>query len=287
MAILRRQFFVTVLFGLLLSPTPSWGIIALRHDVELEGFLQAENILRTPMFQDAKLIMQRNTFQVEGKYYFLREGQAFERFSTGPLEDASLTAIGRFVYDSIYDIGPAFSEKFTHEEKLNRKFEYKLREIYTDMAIPPFALRIGRQQVVWGETDNFRALDVINPLDLRWHWSRASWEDIRIPLWMVRAIYDIGKIGPIEESFVESVWIPWDFQRTKIATDPRRPWAFIGDGLRTVANTVIIDDEVLDLQVVREDRRPAKALKNGQAGIRFKGIWGDRFQPQLSLPPLL
>ncbi len=273
MAILR-QFFAAVLFVVVLYPVQSWGIIALRHDLEVEGFFQAQNILRTPMFRDAKFIMQRNTAQLEAKYYFLREGQAFSRFSTGPLEEATLTVIGRGVYDSIYDIGDAFSKKFTHDEKLHRKFEYKLREVYTDMAIPPFALRIGRQQVVWGETDNFRALDVINPLDLRWHWSRESWEDIRIPLWMVRAIYDIGKVGPIEESFVETIWIPWDYQRTKVTTDPRRPWAAIGDGFRTTANTVLIGDEVLDLSVVREDRRPAKALKNGQAGVRFKGIWG-------------
>ena len=116
---------------------------------------------------------------------------------------------------------------------MKRKFEYKLREVYLDTAIPPFSFRIGRQQVVWGETDNFRALDVINPLDFRWHWSRESWEDIRIPLWMVRAIYDIGKIGPLEESFVEAVWIPWDFQRGKTTTDPRRPWAIFWTGLAT------------------------------------------------------
>jgi hypothetical protein len=269
-----RHLLFTVLFGVLLCPVPSWGVIALRHDLEIEGFFEAKNILRTPMFRDAKFIMQRNTAQIEGKYYFLREGQAFGRFSTGPLEEASLTVIGRGVYDSIYDIGEAFSEKFTHEEKLHRKFEYKLREIYTDMAIPPFALRVGRQQVVWGETDNFRALDVINPLDLRWHWSRESWEDIRIPLWMVRAIYDIGKFGPIEESFVESVWIPWDFQRTKITTDPRRPWAFIGDGLRTVANSAVINGQLYDLQVRRIDRKPDRSLESSQTGIRFKGIWG-------------
>jgi hypothetical protein len=263
-----------VCLGLLLLPVKSWGIIALRHDLEIEGFFQAQNIVRTANFRDAKFIVQRNTAQLEGKYYFLREGRAFDLLSTGPLEEASLTVIGRGVYDSIYDIGDAFSEKFTRQEKLKRKFEYKLREIYTDLAIPPFSLRLGRQQVVWGETDNFRALDVINPLDLRWHWSRESWEDIRIPLWMVRAIYDIGKIGPLEESFVEGIWIPWDFQRSKITTDPRRPWAFLGSGLRTRANSVLIGEEIYDLEVERRDRKPDRALESSQGGIRFKGIWG-------------
>ena len=126
--------------------------MALRPDLEIEGFVQAENILRTPNFQGAKFILQRNTAQIEAKYHFLQEGRAFGRFTTGPMEDATLTVIGRGVYDSIYDLGEAFSDKFTRQEKEKRKFEYKLREAYVDLAIPPLALRIGRQQVTWGET---------------------------------------------------------------------------------------------------------------------------------------
>ena len=258
---------------LLLSPAVSWGVIALRHDLELEGFVQAENILRTPQFQGAQFIMQRNTAQIEAKYHFLQESRVFDRFATGLLEDATLTVIGRAVYDSIYDIGEAFSHKFSAQEKEKRKFEYKLREVYVDLALPPVSLRLGRQQVTWGETDNFRALDIINPLDLRWHWSREPWEDVRIPLWMARAIYDIGKLGPLEESFVEGIWIPWDFQRNKVTADPRRPWAFIGGGLRAVANSAIIEGKLYDLQVERRDRKPDRALESSQGGVRFKGIW--------------
>jgi uncharacterized protein DUF1302 len=269
-----RKLLVSASFCMsLLLPTTSWGVISLRPDLELEGFVQAENILRTAMFQDMKFIMQRNTAQVEARYHFLQEGQAFDRFHTGFLEDAKLTVIGRGVYDSIYDIGEAFSKKFSEQEKEKRKFEYKLREIYTDLSIPPLSLRIGRQQVVWGETDNFRALDVINPLDTRWHWSRESWEDIRIPLWMVRAIYDIGKAGPLEESFVEAVWVPWDFQRNKTTTDPRRPWAFFGQGLRARANSVVSNNQLFSLQTTVLDRKPDRALESSQGGMRFKGIW--------------
>ena len=103
-------FFVVALLFLLI-PKQSWGIIALRPDLELEGFVQAENILRTPKFQGAHFIMQRNTAQIEGRYHFLQEGKAFGWLSTGPLEDATFTAIGRGVYDSIYDIGEHFSER--------------------------------------------------------------------------------------------------------------------------------------------------------------------------------
>src|SRR2546428_4327207 len=135
------------------------------------------------------------------------------------------------------------------QKKRKPSFDHKSGGVYVSPSPPPVSLRLGRQQVTWGETDNFRALDIINPLDLRWHWSREPWEDIRIPLWMARAIYDIGKLGPLEESFVEGIWIPWDFQRNKVTADPRRPWAFIGYGLRTRANSVIIGNQLYDLQV--------------------------------------
>ena len=267
-----------VLFLILLSPVllpaVSWGIINVTDDLELEGFVKTQNILRTPMFRDAEFIMQRNTAQLEGKYYFLRDSLAFGWFATGPLEEATLTLIGRGVYDSIYDIRDTYSQAFSQDEKLNRKFEYKLREAFVDVVLPPFTIRLGRQQVVWGETDNFRALDVINPLDLRWHWSWEPWEDIRIPLWMARVIYDIGKIGPLEESFIEGIWIPWDFQPNKITTDPRRPWAFTGDGLAAVANSALIGGQLFDLALTVRDGKPSKKLKNGQAGVRFKAVWG-------------
>ena len=256
------------------SPAPASAIINVTDDVELEGFVKTQNIIRTPLFQDVEFVMQRNTAQLEGKYYFLRGGQAFGRFSAGPIEEATLTLIGRGVYDSIYDVRDTYSSRFSKNEKLRRKFDYKLREAFVDVVVPPLTLRIGRQQVVWGETDNFRALDVINPLDLRWHANWEPWEDIRIPLWMARAIYDIGKIGPLEESFVEAVWIPWDFQPNKLAIDPRRPWGFGGDGLAAVANSAVIDGHLFDLDMTVRDLKPNKKLKNGQAGMRFKAIWG-------------
>ena len=84
-----------------LPASPSWGVILLRPDLEVEGFVQAQNILRTPKFRDAKFIMQRNTAQVEGRYHFLQEGRAFRSFTTGAIEEASLTVIGRGVYDSL------------------------------------------------------------------------------------------------------------------------------------------------------------------------------------------
>jgi hypothetical protein len=264
----KTIFLFLCLLGWTLFPIASLAIIDVTENLELEGIVKAQNIVRTPEFADAELIMQRNTAQIEGKYYFLKDSIAFDRFNTGPLEEATLSFIGRAVYDSVYDIRDDYSG-------LNGRAEADLREAFVDFLLPPFTLRLGRQQVVWGETDNFRALDVINPLDLSWRWARESWEDIRIPLWMARGIFDIGKIGPLEESFLETIWIPTDFRRNRVETNPRRPWAFTGAGLAEVPNSVIINDELFNLDVEVRNRTPSKKLKNGQAGMRFKAIWGD------------
>lgn len=251
------------------------AIVTLTDEIELEGFVNLQNAVREPRFESAELVMQRNTAQIEGKYYFLKDSTAFGRFNTGRLEEATLTIVGRGVYDSVYDIRESFRDAYENDLSHPGEAEFKLREAFIDFLLPPFTLRVGRQQVVWGETDNFRALDVINPLDLRWHWTWESWEDIRIPLWMARGVYDIGKLGPFDESFVEAVYIPWDVQQNEISTDPRRPWALHGSGLREVANTVIANGQVLDLDLRVRDGSPARRFENGQAGARFKAIWGE------------
>ncbi|MFT4564455.1 MAG: hypothetical protein ACI9BW_004218, partial [Gammaproteobacteria bacterium] len=137
------------------------AIVNFGPDIEIEGFLQAQNILRTPEFSSAEFIQQRNTAQLEGKYYFLRDAVAFRSFNTGPLEEATLNVIARGVYDSIYDVRDSYDDAFSSRDGTHGRYEYKLREVFVDFILPPFSLRVGRQQVVWGETDNFRALDVI------------------------------------------------------------------------------------------------------------------------------
>ena len=154
-------------------PPTAPAVINVSDDIEVEGFVQAQNILRTSQMEDSEFIMQRNTAQIETKYYFLKDSTAFGRFNTGKLEEATFTFVGRAVYDSIYDIRDSYRDDYIGREDGPYLLEARVREAYVDLALPPFSLRLGKQQIVWGETDNFRALGVINPLDLSWHW---QWE---------------------------------------------------------------------------------------------------------------
>ena len=79
----------------------------------------------------------------------------------------------------------------------------RLFQAYVEGSVGNLFLRIGRQILSWGETDGFRLLDSINPLDSSFGGFLISLDERRVPLDMVRAQYRIGDIGPLTEMFLE------------------------------------------------------------------------------------
>ena len=67
-------------------------------------------------------------------------------------------------------------------------------------------LKVGKQQVVWGRTDLFRVLDVINPVDYSRNNIYDELEDIRIPQWIVQAEYRMGGSDLLQERNLQLVW---------------------------------------------------------------------------------
>jgi len=61
-----------------------------------------------------------------------------------------------------------------------------LREAYVDTQQGDWAIRAGKQQVVWGTADGMKLLDSINPTDYS-EMAQNQMEDSRIPVWMVNA----------------------------------------------------------------------------------------------------
>ncbi len=117
------------------------------------------------------------------------------------------------------------------DERNAFKFENTLREVYADIKFRglPLTVRAGRQQIVWGETDNFRMLDRANALDLTWHFQQEipvpafGWDEIRRPYWMIKFLYYLGDIWRLSQNFLEWYWNPGDWYPAKQAFLPR-PW---------------------------------------------------------------
>lgn len=144
-----RVFALVLMTGV--AAQPARAIVTVNEDIEIEGFVNFQNILREPEFKTTEMVMQRNTAQIEGKYYFLKDSTAFGRFNTGRLEEATLTLVGRGVYDSIYDIRGSYHDAFENGDDHPGEVEFKMREAFVDLLLPPFSLRLGKQQVVWGK----------------------------------------------------------------------------------------------------------------------------------------
>lgn len=86
-----------------------------------------------------------------------------------------------------------------------------LREIYFDAAVltdsgDEINFRVGRQQVVWGRTDLFRVLDVVNPVDFSRNNIYDELEDIRIPMWILQAEYRFGATNAFDDLNFSVMW---------------------------------------------------------------------------------
>ena len=163
-------------------------------------------------------------------------------------------------------------------------FENTLREAYIDLALAdaPLSFRLGRQQVIWGESDQFRLMDIINPLDTTWHLQQEEWDKLRVPLWLVKIIWDMGDLGPITNAFTEVVWNPGDFQPGNKVEFLPAPWAIPmrqSDPLRPdpACPARTADSALAGVQPAGHEHSPGQFRRAiiadaSDIGVRFHGV---------------
>ena len=230
---------LTVFLSLLAAGTVSATIKY--GDFQLSGNFETMNSMRHASEQEYQFIGNRNTFRARVDWDWLKDGNFLNKFNVPFLESSKLFVLYRGVYDSFYDIAPHDRQHgqtryddliggrisdLSDDLRDAYKWDNSLREIYIDAKVKdlPLSIRAGRQQVIWGESDNFRLGDIWNPLDFSWHAQQDSWEQLRIPLWLIKGLWDFGQIGPLSNSFLEVVWNPGDYNPTKTQFLPK-PWA--------------------------------------------------------------
>jgi len=116
------------------------------------------------------------------------------------------TLIGRLRGDVKDRLEPGAPTDFNRAAMSGRAFlgdhvGAEIREAYIDTEIGNSYLRIGKQQVVWGQADGLKVLDVLNPQSFR-EFILPEFEDSRIPLWSANAEIPIGDLT------LQLVWIP-------------------------------------------------------------------------------
>lgn len=106
------------------------------------------------------------------------------------------TAVGRLRADAVDRLEPQRPEQRTVGAWSRRMFagddaEAELREFYAEAYWGDHYLRLGKQQIVWGQSDGLKVLDRVNPQSFR-EFILDDFEDSRIPLWSVKWEVPVG-----------------------------------------------------------------------------------------------
>ena len=238
--------------ALILALAASDARATLRYGaVQISGNLETQQLFRIDQsrdepFQAFNPIQQRNTFRLQYEHELVQAGFLLGALDVSSVaKKASLFLYYRGVYDSIYDIAPGpflksgdgskaggFERSFRGGERTDLAFENVLREAFVDLEVAklPVSFRIGRQQIVWGNTVSIRAIDSTNALDLRWHFSqeagilgKVGFSELRIPAWAIKMLVKLPSMGPFANNYFEAFDIPFEFNPTKFNAAPA-PW---------------------------------------------------------------
>ena len=161
-----------------------------------------------------------------------------------------------------------------------------IREFYLDATIDlasgdQFSVRLGKQQVVWGKTDLFRVLDVVNPVDYSRQNIYDELEDIRIPQWILQSELRMGPTGIFDDFNTSVVW-NFDKFRPNTLGQSGQPYAIVDAG--AFFSTYINADAHPGLAplyplgpvpVIYDVDVPNWSLSNTQVGLKWEGVYRD------------
>jgi hypothetical protein len=217
--------------------------------VQLFGRIYSQTALRTestsgftfPQTPFGHMVQHRNLLEVELAH-------RLDRWLPGRpdwLNDLGYRLRYKAVYEGLWDYGPdeyskqvevnppspfdpdePASERTVHRGRINRQIlghQDELWNAYTQGSAGPLFLRIGRQDLSWGETDGFRLLDMIEPLDNRFGLPLVEdLDDRRIPLWMMRATLALPwRSEDVTNLTVDSFFVPAQIDDQEAPIPPR------------------------------------------------------------------
>jgi hypothetical protein len=113
-------------------------------------------------------------------------------------EAVSLRAAVRGWYDAVFDA----TDRYPANVERDQKTDLSLREALLTIGHGDLDVRLGRQQIVWGEAISTFVTDVVNPKDFR-EFVLPDFSELRIPIWALAFTYRLT-----EGVSFEGVWTP-------------------------------------------------------------------------------
>ena len=132
----------------------------------------------------------------------------------------------------------------------DQRFDAIWRENYIDVTAGDWAVRVGAQNIIWGEVAGLFFADVVSARDLR-DFLLPSFDVIRIPQWAVRTEYNKN------DSHFELVWVP-----APSFDNIGKP----GSDFYPVPLPAPLPQAIAD--TIRDPERPERKLSNSNYGIR-------------------
>jgi len=216
---------------------------------DFSGYVKSEVSLRTNGDANTTLDKFKNFVDLAGQYKIKGDELVF-------------FAHTRYWYDAAYGLNDKL-DPVQHYMGHIQRTDW-LRDCYLDYTNGPWFLRLGKQQVSWGQADGVSILDRVNPSDLTEYWL-PDIADIRIPLWMANINY-----SPKLNSNLQVLIIP-DFEQST-AAPPGSPFAFRSYNLFTAfKNRWEAMGNVLNANIYY----PAKKFENSKIGMQWQDRIGD------------
>ncbi|MEM6782121.1 MAG: DUF1302 family protein [Bacteroidota bacterium] len=133
----------------------------------------------------------------------------------GDADYLALRSRARVGLNAGYDGGELYVESEWTYDVLTDAVRVDLRRAYLDVFFDTVDLRLGRQELIWGQADGAFVTDVLMPLDFS-EFLAQDIEDIRLGVVATRATAYLG------DAVLDAVWIP----RTpaSVLPAPRSPW---------------------------------------------------------------
>jgi len=145
--------------------------------------------------------------------------------------------------------GPVYEENHS---------DLEIREWYLDTEMGGVFWRLGKQQVVWGQADGLKILDVINPQSYR-EFILDDFDDSRIPLWMINAEIPIG-----EDDSLQFLWVV-DQSYHRFANN--------GNDYQ-ITSPLLVPQPIAGIDIASfELDKPDKLLKDSDLGLRYSKFY--------------
>jgi uncharacterized protein DUF1302 len=111
---------------------------------------------------------------------------------------ADLRVATRGWYDAVFEA----TDRYPANVERDQKTELSLREAILTLRATDVEVRLGRQQIVWGEAISTFITDVVNPKDFR-EFVLPDFTELRIPIWALDVVYRLA-----HGITLEGVWTP-------------------------------------------------------------------------------